>query len=177
MALESGAQIRRDHGYVSALIRDAAALGQMRARLGSWSAGWRWPERLMLPRRRGWRSRERSYLGPQNKLERASLYLFVAEQDAGARVQSGGGRPHMPGPALSSTALPTSVTSTASASKSHSPTGPCPLFTAARRGGGPIRSWCIATAWMARKELLYWSRLPEALARRGVSTHLRGSAG
>ena len=119
----------------------------MRARPSSWSAGWRWPKgSSALP---PMMSLAGAAIPPRtsSSVRRSTCWSRSGCRRRGRSV----GRPRMPGPAPSSIGLPSSAKSTVSASKSRSLTGPCPRFIAARPGGDPVRSWCIATAWTAAR--------------------------
>ncbi|MEG3181397.1 alpha/beta hydrolase family protein [Sphingomonas sp. LT1P40] len=103
-----------------------------------------------------------------DKLERAALYLLVAE-----RMQGHGhpGRQETYARALATFARSTQLGSI-NRERVEIPlaTGTMPaLFTrAAGPGPHPVVVYCNGLD--SCKELLYWSRLPEALARRGIST-------
>lgn len=103
-----------------------------------------------------------------NKLERASLYLLVAE-----RMQGHGA----PGRAETyARALAAFETSTALGKINRErveiplATGTMPALYTRGEGQGPRPVVVYCNGLDSCKELLYWSRLPEALARRGIST-------
>ena len=107
-------------------------------------------------------------LSASNKLERASLYLFVAERMQGhghpgraetyARAREAFDR---------STALGRLNRERVEIPLEHG-TMPALYTRAAGDGQQPVVIYCNGLD--SCKELLYWSRLPEALARRGIST-------
>ena len=107
-------------------------------------------------------------LSASNKLERASLYLFVAERMQGhghpgrgetyARARNAFDR---------STALGRLNRDRVEIPIEHG-TMPALYTRAAGDGQQPVVIYCNGLD--SCKELLYWSRLPEALARRGIST-------
>ncbi|WP_439571362.1 alpha/beta hydrolase family protein [Sphingomonas sp.] len=103
-----------------------------------------------------------------DKLERASLYLLVAE-----RMQGHG----HPGRAETYTrALDTFARSTRLGSINRErveiplSTGTMPALYTRAEGPGPHPVVVYCNGLDSCKELLYWSRLPEALAKRGIST-------
>jgi dipeptidyl aminopeptidase/acylaminoacyl peptidase len=103
-----------------------------------------------------------------DKLERASLYLFVAE-----RMQGHGA----PGRAATyARARDAFDRSTAlgliNRERVEIPlaTGTMPALYTRGEGSGPRPVVVYCNGLDSCKELLYWSRLPEALARRGIST-------
>lgn len=107
-------------------------------------------------------------LSASAKLERAALYLLVAE-----RMQAHGS----PGrQALYARALETFARSTAlgriNRERVEVPlaTGTMPALYTRASGPGPHPVVVYCNGLDSSKELLYWSRLPEALAARGVST-------
>ncbi len=104
-----------------------------------------------------------------DKLERAALYLLVAErmQAQGSCRARGDLRT---APAQPSIAPPRSGASTASAWRSRLAQRHHARAVHARAGRGPHPVVVYCNGLDSCKELLYWSRLPEALARRGVST-------
>jgi dienelactone hydrolase len=103
-----------------------------------------------------------------DKLERASLYLFVAE-----RMQGHGA----PGRAATYARARDAFDRSTALGQINRERVEIPLATGTMpalytRGGGegprPVVVYCNGLD--SCKELLYWSRLPEALARRGIST-------
>lgn len=102
------------------------------------------------------------------KLERASLYLLVAE-----RMQGHGapGRQETYAKALAAFEKST-VLGRINRERVEVPlaTGTMPALYTRAAGPGPHPVVVYCNGLDSCKELLYWSRLPEALARRGVST-------
>ena len=103
-----------------------------------------------------------------NKLERASLYLLVAE-----RMQGHGapGRKETYAKALDAFAKSTAL-GKINRERVEVPlaNGTMPALYTRAEGPGPHPVVVYCNGLDSCKELLYWSRLPEALARRGVST-------
>ncbi len=103
-----------------------------------------------------------------NKLERAALYLLVAE-----RMQGHGapGRKETYARALDAFAKSTAF-GQINRERVEIPlsTGTMPALYTRAPGPGPHPVVVYCNGLDSCKELLYWSRLPEALARRGVST-------
>ncbi|QOV93644.1 S9 family peptidase [Novosphingobium sp. ES2-1] len=103
-----------------------------------------------------------------NKLERASLYLLVAE-----RMQGHGapGRKETYAKALDAFAKSTAL-GKINRERVEIPLakGTMPALYTRAEGPGPHPVVVYCNGLDSCKELLYWSRLPEALARRGVST-------
>ncbi|MFN4134281.1 MAG: alpha/beta hydrolase family protein [Novosphingobium sp.] len=103
-----------------------------------------------------------------NKLERAALYLLVAE-----RMQGHGapGRKETYAKALDAFAKSTAF-GQINRERVEIPlsTGTMPALYTRAPGPGPHPVVVYCNGLDSCKELLYWSRLPEALARRGVST-------
>ncbi|MFN3551613.1 MAG: alpha/beta hydrolase family protein [Novosphingobium meiothermophilum] len=103
-----------------------------------------------------------------NKLERAALYLLVAE-----RMQGHGapGRKETYARALDAFAKSTAF-GQINRERVEIPlsTGTMPALYTRAAGPGPHPVVVYCNGLDSCKELLYWSRLPEALARRGVST-------
>lgn len=103
-----------------------------------------------------------------NKLERASLYLLVAE-----RMQGHGapGRKETYAKALDAFARSTAL-GKINRERVEIPlaNGTMPALYTRAEGPGPHPVVVYCNGLDSCKELLYWSRLPEALARRGVST-------
>lgn len=103
-----------------------------------------------------------------DKLERASLYLFVAE-----RMQGHGA----PGRAETYAKARAAFDRSTGLGKINRErveipldTGTMPALFTRAQGDGPKPVVVYCNGLDSCKELLYWSRLPEALARRGVST-------
>ncbi len=103
-----------------------------------------------------------------DKLERASLYLLVAE-----RMQGHGhpGREETYARALDTFARSTRLGSI-NRERVEIPltTGTMPALYTRAEGPGPHPVVVYCNGLDSCKELLYWSRLPEALAKRGIST-------
>lgn len=103
-----------------------------------------------------------------NKLERASLYLLVAE-----RMQGNGapGRKETYAKALAAFEK-SSKLGRINRERVEIPLeqGTMPALYTRAKGPGPHPVVVYCNGLDSCKELLYWSRLPEALARRGVST-------
>lgn len=103
-----------------------------------------------------------------NKLERASLYLLVAE-----RMQGHGapGRKETYAKALDAFERSAKL-GKINRERVEIPlaTGTMPALYTRAEGPGPHPVVVYCNGLDSCKELLYWSRLPEALARRGVST-------
>jgi len=103
-----------------------------------------------------------------DKLERASLYLLVAE-----RMQGHGapGRKETYAKALDAFAKSTKL-GKINRERVEIPlsTGTMPALYTRAQGPGPHPVVVYCNGLDSCKELLYWSRLPEALARRGIST-------
>ncbi len=103
-----------------------------------------------------------------DKLERASLYLLVAE-----RMQGHGhpGREETYARALATFARSTRLGSI-NRERVEIPltTGTMPALYTRAEGPGPHPVVVYCNGLDSCKELLYWSRLPEALAKRGIST-------
>lgn len=107
-------------------------------------------------------------LSASDKLERASLYLLVAE-----RMQGHGapGRKQTYAKALDAFAKSTTF-GKINRERVEIPLakGTMPALYTRAPGAGPHPVVVYCNGLDSCKELLYWSRLPEALARRGVST-------
>ncbi len=104
-----------------------------------------------------------------DKLERASLYLLVAER---MQQQGSAGREETYARALEAFDRSTRLGSlNRERVEIPLPQGTMPaLYTRAPDDGGPRPVVVYCNGLDSCKELLYWSRLPEALARRGIST-------
>lgn len=107
-------------------------------------------------------------ISASNKLERASLYLFVAE-----RMQGHGapGRMETYARALASFEKSTAL-GHINRERVEIPleSGTMSALYTRAEGEGPHPVVVYCNGLDSCKELLYWSRLPEALARRGIST-------
>ncbi len=103
-----------------------------------------------------------------NKLERASLYLLVAE-----RMQ-GHGAPGREATYAKARAAFDKSTALGKINRERVDiplaTGTMPALYTRAAGPGPHPVVVYCNGLDSCKELLYWSRLPEALARRGIST-------
>lgn len=112
-------------------------------------------------------ARGRSF-SASNKLERASLYLLVAE-----RMQGHGapGRKETYAKALAAFEKSTAL-GKINRERVEIPlaTGTMPALYTRAEGPGPHPVVVYCNGLDSCKELLYWSRLPDALARRGIST-------
>lgn len=165
MALESGAQIGEIVDMCQP-IRDAAANGAD-AGTPQFMAQWvAMADRLIgLADEDEERGRAFSASG---KLERAALYLLVAE-----RMQAQGSAGREETYARARTAFDRSTTlGRINRERVEIPlaTGTMPALYTRASGSGPHPVVVYCNGLDSCKELLYWSRLPEALARRGVST-------
>src|SRR5690606_38890264 len=103
-----------------------------------------------------------------NKLERASLYLFVAE-----RMQAHGSEGRKETYALAREAFDRSTRlGGINRERVEIPleSGTMPALLTRAPGEGPRPCVVYCNGLDSCKELLYWTRLPEELARRGVST-------
>ena len=103
-----------------------------------------------------------------NKLERASLYLLVAERMQGRGAP---GRQETYAKALAAFEKST-VLGQINRERVEIPLaqGTMPALYTRAAGPGPHPVVVYCNGLDSCKELLYWSRLPEALARRGIST-------
>jgi dienelactone hydrolase len=103
-----------------------------------------------------------------DKLERASLYLLVAE-----RMQSHGAPNRRETYSKALAAFEKSTTlGKINRERVEIPLamGTMPALWTRGHGPGPLPAVVYCNGLDSCKELLYWSRLPEALARRGIST-------
>ena len=165
IAMESGGRIGEIVDMCQP-IRDAAAVG---ADAGTPQFMARWVE--MADRLIGLadedRARDRAF-SASDKLERAALYLLVAE-----RMQAHGsaGREQTYAQALKIFAESTQLGGL-NRERVEIPlaTGTMPAILTRAPGSGPKPTVVYCNGLDSCKELLYWSRLPEALARRGIST-------
>lgn len=165
IALESGGRIGEIVDMCQP-IRDAAASGSD-AGTPQFMAQW-----VMMADRLIGLADEDEALGrgfsASDKLERASLYLFVAE-----RMQAHG---HPGREATYAKARDTFDRSTRLGSINRErveiplASGTMPALYTRAEGPGPHPVVVYCNGLDSCKELLYWSRLPEALARRGIST-------
>ncbi|GAA0270706.1 alpha/beta fold hydrolase [Alteraurantiacibacter aestuarii] len=103
-----------------------------------------------------------------DKLERAALYLLVAER---MQQQGSAGREVTYAKALASVERST-VLGSLNRERVEVPLaqGVMPALFTRGAGEGPRPVVIYCNGLDSTKELLYWSRLPEALARRGIST-------
>ncbi|WAT18612.1 alpha/beta fold hydrolase [Aurantiacibacter sp. MUD11] len=103
-----------------------------------------------------------------NKLERASLYLLVAER---MQQQGSAGREETYRKAREAFDRSTRLGSI-NRERVEVPlaSGTMPALYTRGEGDGPRPAVVYCNGLDSSKELLYWSRLPEALARRGIST-------
>lgn len=165
MALESGAQIGEIVDMCQP-IRDAAASGAD-AGTPQFMAQWVAMADRLIGLADEDEARGRGF-SASNKLERASLYLLVAE-----RMQGHGypGRIETYAKALASFERSTRLGSLAR-ERVEIPLaeGTMPALYTRAPGDGPHPVVVYCNGLDSCKELLYWSRLPEALARRGIST-------
>lgn len=165
MALESGAQIGEIVDMCQPL-RDAAASG---ADTGTPQFMERWltvADRLMGLAAED-QSRGRGF-SASNKLERAALYLLVAE-----RMQAQGSAGRETSYARARAAFDQSTRlGRINRERVEIPlaTGFMPALFTRAAGQGPHPAVVYCNGLDSCKELLYWSRLPEALAKRGIST-------
>ena len=164
MALESGEQINEIID-MCAPIREAALAGD--AATGDFMAAWVAKADTLLDLAAEDEARGRGF-SASDKLERASLYLLVAE-----RMQAHGsaGRKQTYARALEAFArstmlgkLPRERVEVPLAS------GTMPALFTPGAGEGPRPVVVYCNGLDSTKELLFWSRLPHALARRGIST-------
>lgn len=165
IALESGGRIGEIIDMCQP-IRDAAAAG---GDAGTPQFMARWVE--MADRLTGLADEDEGLgrgISASNKLERAALYLFVAE-----RMQGHGspGRAAICARALATFERST-VLGTIARERVEIPlaSGTMPALFTRAPGGGPKPTVVYCNGLDSCKELLYWSGLPEALARRGIST-------
>ena len=165
IAMESGGQIG-EIVDMCAPIRDAAAGGAdvgTPAFMQQWAAmGDKLIELAAEDEARG-----RAF-SASDKLERASLYLFTAE-----RMQGHGHPGRKETYARARAAFDKStMLGTINGERVEIPlaTGTMPALYTRAPGPGPHPVVVYCNGLDSCKELLYWSRLPEALARRGVST-------
>lgn len=165
MALESGGQIGEIIDMCQP-IRDAAAAGAD-AGTGEFMAQWV----AMADRLIGLADEDeasgRGY-SASSKLERAALYLLVAER---MQAQGSPGRTTTYARALATFGRSTTL-GQLNRERVEVPlgSGTMPALYTRAPGHGPRPVVVYCNGLDSCKELLWWSRLPEALARRGVST-------
>ena len=165
IAMESGARIGEIVDMCQP-IRDAAANG---ADAGTPQFMARWVE--MADRLIGLADEDEAAghgFSASDKLERASLYLFVAE-----RMQ-GHGSPGREETYAKARAVFDRSTTLGSINRERVEIplaqGTMPALFTRAAGAGPHPAVVYCNGLDSCKELLFWSRLPEALARRGIST-------
>jgi dienelactone hydrolase len=165
MALESGAQIGEIVDMCQP-IRDAAAHG---ADTGTpqFMAQWVAMADRLIGLAEEDEARGRGF-SASDKLERAALYLLVAER---MQAQGSPGREQTYARALASFAKSTRL-GRLNRERVEIPlaAGTMPALYTRAAGPGPHPVVVYCNGLDSCKELLYWSRLPEALARRGIST-------
>lgn len=165
IALESGAQIGEIVDMCQP-IRDAAA-GGADAGTPQFMAQWAAMGDKLIELAAEDAAKGRT-LSASNKLERAALYLITAE-----RMQGHGhpGRKETYTRALATFAEATEL-GKINRERVVIPleTGNMPALFIRAEGAGPHPVVVYCNGLDSCKELLYWSRLPEALAKRGVST-------
>jgi len=165
MALESGAQIGEIVDMCQP-IREAAANGAD-AGTPQFMAQW-----VAMADRLTGLADEDEVLGrnfsASDKLERAALYLLVAER---MQAQGSPGREQTYARARASFDRSTRL-GRLNRERVEIPlaTGTMPALYTRAPGSGPNPVAVYCNGLDSCKELLYWSRLPEALARRGIST-------
>ncbi|MFC3100689.1 alpha/beta hydrolase family protein [Altererythrobacter lauratis] len=164
MALESGGQIGEIID-MCAPLREAALAGD--AGTGDFMAAWVAKADTLLELAAEDEARGRAF-SASDKLERASLYLLVAE-----RMQAHGsaGRQETYARALEAFDRSTRL-GRLPRTRVEVPLGkgtmPALFTPGAGEGPRPVVVYCNGLD--STKELLFWSRLPHALARRGIST-------
>ncbi len=165
IAMESGAQLGEIVDMCQP-IRDAAANGAD-AGTPQFMAQWVAMADKLIDLADEDEARGRA-ISASNKLERASLYLITAE-----RMQGHGhpGRLETYGKALDAFARSTRLGGL-NRERIEIPLrdGAMPALFTRAPGDGPRPVVVYCNGLDSCKELLYWSRLPEALARRGIST-------
>lgn len=165
IAMESGAQIGEIIDMCQP-IKDAAASGAdagTPAFMKQWAAmGDKLVDLAAEDEAKG------RFISASNKLERAALYLITAE-----RMQGHGapGRQETYAKALATFEKSTKL-GKINRERIEIPleTGVMPALYTRAGGEGPHPVVVYCNGLDSCKELLYWSRLPEALARRGIST-------
>jgi dienelactone hydrolase len=163
MALESGAQIGEIID-MCAPIRDAAARGDA----GTPEFMARWVEQAERLIELAGEDEERGRgFSASDKLERAALYLLVAER---MQAQGSAGREQTYRKALDAFERSTAL-GKLDRERVEVPliNGTMPALFTRAPGAGPHPVVVDCNGLDSCKDLLYWSRLPAALARRGVS--------
>jgi len=165
MALESGARIGEIVDMCQPL-REAAAAGAD-AGTPQFMAQWVRVADTLIELAAEDETRGRNF-SASTKLERAALYLLVAE-----RMQAQGGAGRQQTYARARAAFDRSTRLGAlNRERVEVPLerGTMPALFTRAAGAGPHPAVVYCNGLDSCKELLYWSRLPEELARRGVST-------
>jgi dienelactone hydrolase len=164
MALESGGKIGEIID-MCAPIREAAERGD--AGTGEFMAQWVAKADTLLDLAAEDEARGRGF-SASDKLERASLYLLVAER---MQQQGSAGREETYRKAREAFDRSTSL-GALPRERVEIPlaTGTMPALFTPGSGPGPRPVVVYCNGLDSTKELLFWSRLPEALARRGIST-------
>jgi len=165
MALESGAQIGEIMDMCQP-IRDAAANGAD-AGTPQFMAQWVAMADRLIGLADEDEARGRGF-SASDKLERAALYLLVAER---MQAQGSNGREQTYARARAAFDKSTSL-GRINRERVEIPlaAGTMPALYTRAPGPGPHPVAVYCNGLDSCKELLYWSRLPEALARRGIST-------
>lgn len=165
MALESGGKIGEIIDMCQPL-RDAAAQGAD-AGTPQFMEQWVAMAHRLADLANEDRERGRAF-SASDKLERAALYLLVAER---MQAQGSAGREATYALALSFFELSTRLGQLRRERvKVPLQAGTMPALYVRAAGPGPHPVVVYCNGLDSCKELLYWSRLPEALARRGIST-------
>ncbi len=165
MALESGGRIGEIVDMCQPL-RDAAANGAD-AGTQQFMAQWVAKANTLIELADEDETRGRGF-SASDKLERASLYLLVAER---MQQQGSAGREEMYAAARAAFDRATGLGGL-NRERVEIPLsqGTMPALWTRAEGNGPHPAVVYCNGLDSSKELLYWSRLPEALARRGIST-------
>ena len=165
MALESGGRIGEIVDMCQPL-RDAAASGAD-AGTPQFMARWVAKADTLIELAGEDEARGRGY-SASDKLERAALYLLVAER---MQQQGSPGRDETYARARAAFDRSTAL-GRLNRERVEIPLadGTMPALWTPAPGSGPRPAVVYCNGLDSSKELLYWSRLPEALARRGVST-------
>ena len=165
MALESGGRIGEIVDMCQPL-RDAAASGAD-AGTPQFMARWVAKADTLIELAGEDEARGRGY-SASDKLERAALYLLVAER---MQQQGSPGRDETYARARAAFDRSTAL-GRLNRERVEIPLadGTMPALWTPAPGAGPRSAVVYCNGLDSSKELLYWSRLPEALARRGVST-------
>jgi acetyl esterase/lipase len=164
MALESGAKIG-EIVDMCAPIREAAANGAD-AGTPQFMAQWVAQADRLIELAEEDEAQGRGF-SASDKLERAALYLLVAER---MQAQGSSGRTETYAKALASFARSTRL-GKLNRERVEIPLahGTMPALFTRAPGPGPHPTVVYCNGLDSCKELLFWSRLPEALARRGIS--------